>query len=632
MPDGSIKPFIDKQKIFYADIVKYHLEQQLNDYIEQIIEEIAKKRETNRTDFSSGNLMMQEASAGSNVKYVSTSKSLSLPITISDYNQCDSTFFNWWAIDDAGAIFMKTHEGYVRVPFIEGARKAIADDNNFWTLFWKEHHDDFKAYDRALTSIAWDFYEKDDDDTDNATFLDKVHNEIPKAILDAMGIQIVHKYEKFETEEYTKTAKTLKNIELVAKSSVNTFVTASEQNLAKALSQYMLMQVDESRLPKMSYFSNDYGASMFRLNIEAYKKTPFNAKMPSHWEDFFSTALVNKPLSQRYRLAKWVSMSLDASNTSRQALLFTGKGQDGKSLFVETFTKGLNDKFLKRREKFVMPCSPNGLSDGNTQNGLINCLDSHIITIADISKTKEVIESTFFKAVTGGDTFQCQKKYANPIEKNMNGTKVILTTNHATYLSNAYSITRIVPIYFTPKAEGFKFRSNIEMQNELLSQFDEFLGWCFAYAAKFDKNFDLPKNMIAMTDLDEMVANKSKEHTDEKSAYEGIYGTDDILVKYKAADEYTDEDNDVFEGFVSTMFIPSKDSFVKVSQLYSLWDVYVQDVSRRYLMDIYKIRPKSADARNLKQYLIEHLNVKYEKKRVDSVPTNVISGIAVTAQ
>lgn len=631
MPDGSVKPFIDKQKIFYADIVKYHLEQELNDYIEECIKDLEKKRETNRTGFSSGNLMMQEAAANNNTRYVTTAKSLSLPITISDYNNCDTTFFNWWAIDDAGAIFMKTHEGYVRVPFIEGARKAIANDNNFWTLFWKEHHADFKVYDKSLTTIAWDFYENDVEEVDNMSFLDKVHNEIPKAILDATGIQIVHMYEKFETPEGTVTTKTLKNIELVAKSSVNSFMTASEQNLAQALSQYMLMQVDEGRLPKMSYFSNNYGASMFRLNIEAYKKTPFNAKMPSQWEDFFSTALVNKPLSQRYRLAKWVSMALDSSNTSRQALLLTGKGQDGKSLFVETLTRGLNDKFLKRREKFVMPCSPNGLSDGNTQNGLINCLDSHIITIADISKTKDVIESTFFKAVTGGDTFQCQKKYANPIEKNMNGTKVILTTNHATYLSNAYSITRIVPIYFTPKAEGFKFRSNVEMQKELLSQFDEFIGWCFAYAAKFDGAFDLPKNMIAMTDIDEMVANKSKERTDEKSAYEGIYGTDECLVKYKAADEYAEEDDIEFERFVNDMFIVSDGAVLPYYEIFQLWDVYVQDATHRYLQSTYKMQPKTNDSRNFKQFLIEHYHVKFASRRLNGQMTRVIVGLTRAA-
>lgn len=633
LPNGTTHCSKDTIEVKYSDLKQYALVEELIDALSEVIEEKKELRKKNAYEYSKAETLIKDC-VESDRKHIYLDAELSIDIANGEYNKADRDFFNWWARDNAGNTYMKKADGkYIRVPFLEGAVKKIALDADFWTDFYKTHRADISRFQQYIINTVYDEYGNETEDyvSQDSGMMGRIHEVVPKALCDCFGykLSILEEKTEFKDEKgLTKTTVTkhLDGVNMTAKVSMNVYKDPTDKYIKIALTD-MLTGIDVSEFPLLEEFTNvKTTVAKYYFNTAKFLSNPYpDARMPSSWENFFSTAFINKPLTQKYRLAKWVRLLLTADSQNRQALLLTGAGYDGKSVFVNALKRVLEETVGKG---FMTSCNESGFEPNNTQNGLVHCLDSRLIYIPELTNPSQFIGGLTFKSITGGDEITCQVKYKAPIVKSMAGVKFIIVTNRIVYLNESHSFSRIANLYFAPKPEGFKVREAYEIEQELADQGEDFLNWAFTFSAKMDKMLHLRENLIPMTDIDAMVANKSCTLTPMKEAFEGIYGDDDIRCYYKVYDDSQQDKETLFTKFCNEVLDVVEGEEMTYPELYASWNKWVLERNYSAVCKNIGIGIGGKDTRHFLKFVKTFFKGETVKKTIDSQSVLVLKNLA----
>jgi hypothetical protein len=633
LPNGTTHCTKDSIEVKYSDLKEFKLIDKLIDALNELIEEKKTLRKKNSYEFSKSETLIKDC-VETEKKHIYLDAELSIDLANGEYNKADRDFFNWWARDNSGNTYMKKHDGkFIRVPFLEGAVKKIALDADFWTDFYKAHRNDICRFQQYIINTVYDEYgnETEDYESQDSGMMGRIHEVVPKAICDCFGYKLsilVEKNEFKDEKGVTKTivVKHLDGVNMTAKVSMNIYKDPTDKYIKIALTD-MLTGIDVSEFPLLEEFTNvNTTVAKYYFNAAKLLSSPYpSLTMPPKWESFFSTAFLNKPLTQKYRLAKWVRLLLTADSQNRQALLLTGAGYDGKSVFVNALKQILEEKV---GNGFMTSCNESGFDPNNTQNGLVHCLDSRLIYIPELTNPSQFIGGLTFKSITGGDEITCQVKYKAPIVKSMSGVKFIIVTNRSVYLNEPHSFSRIANLYFSPKPEGFKTREANEVVSELVEEGDEFLHWCFTFSTKMDNMLKLSENLIPITDIDAMVDNKSCTLTDMKEAFEGIYGDDDIRCYFKVYDDSQQDKETVFAKFCDEALEYSPCSEITYPDLYAVWSQWVLEKNYMAICKNISIGIGGKDSRRFLKYVKDFFKVESKNVKRTGLHTKMLTNIA----
>lgn len=588
----------------------------VNEYIEaieELLDEKAAKRKENRIMFDSSNMFIQNLGKSADDKTFTLATSLAVPAVIGKYTKADKDFFKWWAKDKNNAIFFRNYDGQLlRVPYSEGAVKKIMLDNEFWTNFFKTHGNDIKQWDSIINNIGWDYFEGSIDD--EKTMIEKIHDSIPKCAMEKLmmvaNIEIVNEID--ENSKKVNKEKHVKNISMEVRCGKDGHITASEKALKDAFCE-AFAEFDISELELMKSFTNDYGIAMYRLPLDQFISNP-DKSLPPTWKKFLENKFKIQRKSQFYRLASFVNSIVDASNSSRQTLCIVGEGNDGKSVMIETLRDGFNK--LVGKNTFVGTCSQAGLRPDNTQNGLINCLDSHLITVPDVDDTTEIINGSVFKAITGEDTCTCNKKFANPIEKRFEGTKFIMSTNNKVYLKNTFATTRIIPMYFSPRDASEEDWNITELKKKLLEEFKGFIAWCMDFTKQINKCLKNENpNKTVIIDLEDPAKS-------EKTVFEELCSKSQKFY-YMTADEYADEDKGYFDEIFEELFEEQEGGYISKREFNDILHKWSEEHAGRG----YNFNDRSKDMRMFNKYITANHNAVCIQKKINSCNEKRINNI-----
>lgn len=630
LPDGS-KSSTYTTSVTVKQLADYQLLEVFQDALIEANTEKLEKRQKRTYLTSRNESALKDMCEDKSDKHVFITSDLDLDFDISQYNSADREFFTWWSKDSQNQLYMKLSNGkYLLVPMVEGAQRRIAGDEEFWTLFFKEHRNDLLRYKKAIVTKIWERYEnveQIDENTDQG-LLGEIHNVVPKAIMDCLGYELSVLILQKKVEKETITIRIFDGVQVKARVGMSIYKNPSDRNLKIAMTE-MLTLIDLSEISMMKEFTNIPGTpAKFTLSLSKYYEPRADIQLPSNWEDFFSTTFVTMKSTQLYRVAKWVRLALDANNRNRQALLLTGGGNDGKSVFTNTLFKILNGA---AGSGFAKSCGEKGFEDGNTQNGLVNCLDAHIINIPELTRPSEFLGGTIFKGITGGDSITCNIKYRAPVTKSMETTKFIISTNKIAYLNEAAAYTRVCNVYFAPKPAGFAEKASYVLEGELMQQGEDFIHWCFAYSMAIDRKLELDPNRIAMTNIDYMLDNGTTVPTDIREAYEGIYGTDDIRCKYKTYDDSQQDMEDLFGKFAADYITTDANGEVSYTDLYQAWQDWILSKQYGTLVRNISITVGGKHARDFIKFIRENTNATVSAKKRDCKTVRVLKGIRIDA-
>lgn len=601
--------------IFMENLLKLGITyEELEEALSALAQSIAEERKSSRVKADAAQLFIENLNNNADDKVFQVAVHLAVPTIIGKYTEADKKFFRWWLRDESDNLYMKCKDDQLLlVPFVEGIQKKIAPSPQFWTEFFKAHRDDIIEWDTLVNNIGWDFYEGAD--TQELTIVEKLHESIPKMVMDHLWLvadqQIIIDEEVDPKGKITRNAtKITRNISMQCGNSVHRRI-ASEKAMSEELSD-MLSSIDMSEIPMMKNFTNDFGEAYYRMPLDAYTADP-GAKMPQTWAKFFKSKLKIQEKSQLYRIAKFIVSVMDAGNFSRQTLCLCGEGNDGKSTFCEVLRDGFNG--MVKKNTFVGSCNVSGLEEGNTQNGLINCINAHLIIIPDVTDTKSLINGSIFKNITGMDKIVCQKKFANPIEKSMAGVKMIFTTNHKVFVENTFAASRVIPVYFTPREEGEGDWDVMKLRSSLLDEFQDFLKWCWAYSKAFDKKIgNENKNVTVICDID----NPDKT---EKEVFQELYSKSQKYY-YMVADEYQDDDESYFEEVFNELYeVGDTSDRMKWMDIVKEYQDYTINNGNDKSWQFYA---KSRDSKALKRWILSKCGGTYGVYKVNG---RVIKGI-----
>lgn len=530
-----------------------------------------------------------------NQKSEERSYELAVPIQDSKYTNADKYFFSWWKRDSMNNIYFITKDKHlILVPLKEDSQAMISSDKEFWTEFWKTHRDDFISWEKTIIEYIYDKYESEENDTftDYNMSID-LHKTVPRIILNSLSIVltfqlITETYTDENDQQKTREIRTLSSVNVAVKQgkSINSSnATFNEDNLKDEL-RYKMAHFDLSELNQINRFTNNDkndGNSFFNIPKTLWQ-TDEKTDLPEIWSKFLLNKFKVDTKEQLYRLANWVISVVDAENLSRQALVLCGEGNDGKSTFIDVMSTFFNNY---TNNKFAVPCPPDGFDLGNTQNGLINCIDARLITISDASDVKKIITNDAFKNVTGGDVVVCQKKYAAPISKKMTGTKLLISTNNVVYMPQGCDTSRVIPIYFHPRDKNEADFDIVELKNSLIETFPDFIKWCYWFSKSINEHYGIEKNRTRIFSFD---GSKTT-----KQCFETLcYKTQKF--RYEVQDEFAEEDTDWFSQFIDENIAVDEDSCIDKVSLLVRWDKFAQD---NKLIGVYKMQPKSSDLRKL---------------------------------
>ena len=444
------------------------------------------------------------------VKAITLHVPLSLPTSEGTYSVADKEFFKWFARDSNNNIYMKLKDKkLLLVPMRESEEGQVRDLTTFWSSFWKTYRNEIIKVSDKIVSYAWTLRDSIEDaeldeerlrvkvdPKEKRSIMSMIHQFVPKLWMNrlCLNINIDQVEKKVEGEVVSEKYFKGFTIGFFPKGMVNgNPQPPTDENWQKMLS-YAIPKIEISELEAIRNFTDQpNGLAIHRIQTGLWKqdlptKITEVERLPPTWSMFFETRLGDQKVSMLYRIAKWLVGVVDATDTSRKVLVIAGHGADGKSLFQTTVLAGLN-KLSNSKMCSILPAEAVTI-EGNTQNGLVDCLDARVIMVPDVTKVTEFLRSDIVKGITGGDEITCSVKYQNPIKKSMLGTKMMLCTNSRTYMSDTFVESRVSPIYFERHDATPGDWNPQEIRAKLVDEFADFMKWChhYAYAVECERS------------------------------------------------------------------------------------------------------------------------------------------------
>lgn len=595
----------------------------LSAYLEEIAQSVKTERTTASILSSKEELMLKGMVAEA------TTSDLTLPASIGKYSQIDKDFFKWFAVDNSGNKYLCCKDNsIIRVPIAEGSVERVkSGETEFWAALWRNYGTDIMEMIKNAEKILWELYTKEAGNTEETELRSKpiisedgdisakqkVHEVLPKFIMNRACARFTRVFDK----DSSNGSSYLVSINVFVRESnkSGTWLAPSEENIFGTLSSVIPI-LDNNELQTVSRFSDSpYGVAIHRIQTAMWKqnlpeKISEVGHLPPTWSKFFETRLGNQKFSMMYRIAKWLVGVVDASDYSRKVLVVSGHGSDGKSLFQNAVMAGLN-KLSESKFCNVLPAEAVTI-EGNTQNGLADCLDSRVIMVSDVTKVTDFLKSDVVKAITGGDVITCNVKYCNPVKKDMSGTKIMLCTNAKTYLSDTFVDSRVSPVYFERHDNGEGDWNPREIKAQLVDEFADFMKWCHRYVYAVECERNIPHSG------DQPIWSDGIEKENIKDAWE-VIGTEsggDSMFVYRRLDEESEgEEADLLDA-CEDVFESAPDNKVRYKEIIPVLKTYCEEK---------KIRTFNFDKQKYKSMLLKVLQRKFEG--VERYQSNGMRGI-----
>jgi putative DNA primase/helicase len=139
--------------------------------------------------------------------------------------------------------------------------------------------------------------------------------------------------------------------------------------------------------------------------------------------NFLNSLMCNNQENLKY-LQKILGYCLTGSTEGRSYFIFYGKGSNGKSLLLSLLDKVLTSNFYKPVSKKVFINS----KDGPGGSELLSLKDLRVATFSE-TNSKEALNESLLKMISGGDKVQARALYREPVEFKINA-KLIVCSNH----------------------------------------------------------------------------------------------------------------------------------------------------------------------------------------------------------
>lgn len=544
------KEFFSKQYLYLKDIQNHGLIDIMQDDLTMINKHIDQNLEIDALMNTKTEAMIRDTGASSSEYFYS----LSVPYINNMYLKSDKDFFKWFAKDESGNIYFLDNYTAHRIDYADNAVKKAA--GNFNEMLHKLHGEDIKNWFRTILhlskAVSNDSVEIDTDNyrgrsplhnDKDISYIDILHSEIPKSVLNKLFIKITTTTYK----EDNKPATRVTDIGIRRSPSSERGVDPTDENVAEMFAE-IVPNLERDEFITLKRFSNDSSIpAIFSCPFPAYDK----AKLPKVWQEYLKHRFTVDTAAQVYRVAKFLTSVIDATNESRQALCLAGVGNDGKSFFCNVVCSGFNNLIgcSTQKSKFAMDASVDMFEAGKTQIGLADRMDARLLYVPDVGKIKDFLNTDIFKAITGNDPVTADIKYRASVSKKMTGTKFMLATNNKIYIDQAYIETRIIPLYFSPLTNQEQAEDSRKLKEALIESFNDFLAWCVRYAKDTDE-----KRGWMNTEATEIFSS-DKPDAPIQEVWERLQDGTHQRFFYKKSEDYAQELNDLYEDITAQLKI-----------------------------------------------------------------------------
>lgn len=387
-------------------------------------------------------------------------------------------------------VYWMTPDGAIAVPRAEKTGEIPEGDADFWDAFYNENDMKIAEILHALEDTAYNYEAERPVDTNGlpVSFDDALLAIAPQCLL---RHAVLTKRIRTELEEDGKSVARFDCYMIECQ--LGALDRSSKPEKWKtALSRTMLTDLVMKEIAYAPQFSNTPGASLVAIPLsgETASGTPWaiDAKgcagkraaengepapeLPSEFKRFFfgehgdMCIFQSDPRMSLLRLADFIYRVLVEGTKCRQCLTLAGDGKDGKSVLIKILQAvlGLRDATLDAER----------LSDPAATYAVIN---SPLIVMPEVCYPGQIYKTSFFKALTGGDTLQLRQLYHMAIDWTPEHSRLMMTTNSSVRLSGDAQVSRCLPIAMQQAYKKGGARDETEIIASCLTQRVEFLQW-----------------------------------------------------------------------------------------------------------------------------------------------------------
>jgi len=381
--------------------------------------------------------------------------------------------------DDTNNLYWVFDNGCITlIPMQDSSHgRRISDDGEFWTNFINDNKAKIKEYSRLILEKAYELQAEGTFDSENDvdSLEERIEEIVPHCISRQLCIQLT-----FVKVGSGKTASWL--FESFSLAMAGTKPSLNRDNWCAVLQVDLLKFLDMNYVAYIRQWKNsttkDTRDSIYSIDtsyVEYGRNVTKMPTLPSAFKNFMNGKLVN-PIMGLLRIATFTTSVIDDNNYSRQSLLIVGEGKEGKGVFCKLLEYIFGKSFVTLQE---------GALDVNNKFGLMPAINKRLICLQDVKYPTNVIESPMFKSVTGCDTVSVDRKFMDPLEWHLDGTKILIVTNKRVWLNNEYAITRVLPVFFQKNYDPMDVVSVHDITSDLCAEYKEFIQWCYDYVAYF---------------------------------------------------------------------------------------------------------------------------------------------------
>lgn len=599
---------IPEKAITVKNIADYVIETDFVSIVKDINNDVSKKNQRSSALANKAEIL---ASEDDNEVLKPEYGDLSVHINYGTYSTADKEFFKWFYRDAYGNIYAKVSDGYLPIHFTpDGTR--VREGSEFWSRFYKAYGNYFKSW----TKTVHDYFMHDINPTDfdisrlrysvdgKISAIEYLHTLIPKVILNNSFVKVTKsKFEDEKGNEHT----TVVDADLTLRLSTFTEkgVANTETNWFEMLSG-IIPDIESLEFQMLKRYSPDPNTpAIWHYNTALLEP---NKVMPVSWKKFFSNKFKIDREAQLYRICKFITLLLKDNNRNRQALVIAGNGKEGKSLFCDVLIKGFNTLFNCNHSamKYATDVSAEAFQDGQSARGALDkIMDAMLVYIPDVGNTSELLNTPKLKAITGSDPVTADIKNVAPVKRALLGTKVIISTNACTRMSDTATSSRVIPVWFSRSEDDNVDFDMYEMGNRMVEEFVDFLKFSYFYCSYIETKFKInPEeciNQVAIFSSDNTAASI-------KAVFESL-GDKRKFFMYNTAIDY-DEEIEALNADICEELGIEEDTSSKVTcrELYKQLPIALQNLGYSALRNPFSI-PTSKERKSFKAYLKKVFNI-----------------------
>lgn len=399
-------------------------------------------------------------------------------------NDADNEFLYSHLRQNCGALYW-VHNGF-SLPLPRDERSGeIIQDAEFWDLWERSCAPLLGSYLDTALEIAEQLRTCYPEDEETGLPIESVDSligaEIPRVILRNLAIG-TERYADPDDEGKYK----FERFRLSIKKHVANTRSVALEDWEAVLAGDMVKGLSMENVKPIKQFSNGGGEALCYVSLDgvdvsgAHGAELANGGMqppdlPPTWSRFLcgvdghTSIFENDPRMCLLRLAWFVVQVVqDNGCKCRQILCLSGSGNDGKSVAVDLISDLVDTGAVALKADKLS-------EDSQTYPALNRAL----VCLPECKKPSEIFRSPFVKSVTGGDAIALRKLYAMPIQWRPEHTRILMTTNARTYVSNENEISRLLPLAFHRNYKPSEQQTLEWFRANCLAERVPFLQWCF---------------------------------------------------------------------------------------------------------------------------------------------------------